>query len=220
MAVQKCRSSAVTIVANVRCMLTTLESGWLCSECFIYLILLHTHNNPARMGNISPVFQVKKQAQIDWITRSQSHELSLWSWIWREESGSRTHTLSQGQRLRVCPPYHAGARSLPPLLPPPPSPAPGQLGPMPCGVTGERCRQLSFCWDPVVWRREEKCQNLEIFEFLLFGLNACLKSVGFIVECSLWSQDWDNAWKEKQECLTEKHAADWARWEALITIEN
>ena len=210
MAFQKCRSSAVTIVANVWCMLTTLESGWLCSECFIYLILLHTHNNPARMGNISPVFQVKKQAQIDWITCSQSHELSSWSWIWREESGSRTHTLSQGQRLGVCPPHHAGARSLPPLLPPPPSPAPGQRVWAPCPVVPQESGTDSCPSAGTLWFGEGK-KNARTWR----SLNSC--SSGWMLVWKVWVLLWNALCGHRIEItLGKKNKSAWLKNMQLI----
>lgn len=79
---------------------------------------------------------------------------------------------------------------------------------------------------PVVWRREEKCQDLEIFEFLFFRLNIYLKSVVFIMKCSLWSQNQDNAWQENNK-------SSWLKtmqlgffillelcWRELVIIEN
>lgn len=166
-------------------MLTTLESGRLCPECFICIILFHTHNNPVRVVSISPVFQVKKLRHRETESLAHSHRSrQQWSRTRREESG--THRVKDRGSGCALPAVRGPVLTRELVAP---APRAACLGPKPCGVTGEQCRQLSFCWDPVGWRREEKCRNLEIFEFLLFRLNACLQSVGFIVECSLWSQD-------------------------------
>lgn len=136
---------------------------------------------------------------------------------------------------RLCALHTLGARSLPWSQTAPMKTE--RLAILPCccretrvdGVSEvNEIETFSVLLGPSCLEKGRKMLEWKSFEALLSRLNSCLKSVRFffIAKCSLWSQNWDNSWKEKQQkLLIEKHVASFfipleLYWGELIIIEN